>query len=146
MRSKRLVTLAVIGMISITGVGGYQAYAQVINNKISKNKVMTESLASTEMINKEVKESALNAFKNYFNEEVDVENLYERVILNDLQGQKTYNIIWTNQKGEYIDGIAGGTYCAVIDSDTNKVLHLEAVMVNLKMKNIKTTLIMMLKL
>ncbi len=73
----------------------------------------------------EVKEIALNAFKNNFNMEVVVKDLFERITLNDLKGQKNYVVRWAKKECEYLNNNKGGTYIAVIDGRTKRILHLE---------------------
>lgn len=124
MKSKGIMALAVIGVLS---VGSITAFAQMSNNTIPKNTVMTEK-SVTQDSNKanKLKEVALNAFQKSFNETVDVNNLYERNNeFYEANGHKFYMIQWCNKNSEFINGNTAITYTAVIDTETNKIVSLE---------------------
>lgn len=108
MRSKRIMALVLIGTVSF---GGVKAFAQMSENTVTKNTVMTEKVviqASKKENNEDIlKEVVLNAFEKYFNEKIDVKNLKEniQVIKADVEWnlrRKDYSeISWRNSSKSY---------------------------------------------
>lgn len=124
MKLKGIYALALIGLLS---TGGVTAFAQVANNNVPKNTVLTANV-STQDSNKanELKEVALNAFQKNLNVTVDTNNLYERINeFYEANGHNFYLVQWCNENSEFINGNKAITYTAVIDTATHKVVTLE---------------------
>lgn len=109
MKSKKILALALLGALSF---GGFNAYAQISENTIAKNELMTEKVAVQVSDKKdkedELKEIVLNAFEEYYNEKIDLNNVEEDVHLveEDVEwnrrGKDYFTIGWNKgEKGWY---------------------------------------------
>ncbi|MTI66337.1 MAG: alanine:cation symporter family protein [Firmicutes bacterium] len=113
MKSKKILIVALLGILIF---GGIKAYAQISENKIVKNDLMTEKIDKQEINdnkedkNNDVKKIAVKAIKNYLNEEVNKESLEARLI--DLENEKAYLI-------------RSDKYLVLLNNDKDKIIHLQ---------------------
>ncbi|MCY6355204.1 hypothetical protein [Clostridium sp. ZS2-4] len=117
MKSKRIASLV---LLTAMALGGTKAFAQMSQDTISKNKLMTEKVAVqlNEKSAKTSEEKAVNAFKKYLDVKVESKDLKAETIERD--GQKYFLVRNKNLNEDKI------RYTALIDTKTNKVLELES--------------------
>ncbi|MCY6354916.1 hypothetical protein [Clostridium sp. ZS2-4] len=117
MKSKRIASLV---LLTAMALGGTKAFAQMPQDTISKNKVMTEKVAVqlNEKSAKTSEEKAVNAFKKYLDVKVESKDLKAETI--EQGGQKYFLVRNKNLNEDKI------RYTALIDTKTDKVLELES--------------------
>ena len=113
MKKKGIITLGLIGALSISG--GALTFAQVSKNTVPKNEVMTES-STAQVSNKDetYKKLALDAFKKYFN--VDVMQNSKGLKFKTIDGYDTLAVMWDDKSNTMV-------YDAIIDKKTNKMIQ-----------------------
>lgn len=118
MKSKKILTLTLVGLLSF---GGIKVYAQISESTMSKNKLMTEKI-SVEVNDKkdrkdkeekieenkskedELKEIVLNDFEKYFDKKIDINNWEYSVYFVkeddwwNVHGKDYYRLKWENGK------------------------------------------------
>lgn len=116
MKSKKIASLV---LLTAMALGGTRAFAQMSQDTISKNKLMTEKVAVqlNEKSSKTFEEKAVNAFKKYLDVKVESKDLKAELIE---QGGEKYFLVRNKNLNE--DKIR---YTALIDTKTDKVLELE---------------------
>lgn len=125
MKSKKILTLTLLGLLSF---GGVKVYAEISENTMSKNKLMTEKISvdandkkdekiSAESKDKkgeekkienekskedQLKEIVLNDFENYFDKKIDVKDWeYKSYFVSadaqwNIHGEDYYCMYWVN--------------------------------------------------
>ena len=114
MKKKGIIALGLIGALSISG--GALTFAQVSQNTVPKNEVMTES-STAQVSNKDetYKKLALDAFKKYFN--IDVMQNSKGLKFKTIDGYDTLAVLGDDKSNTMI-------YDAIIDKKTNKIIRL----------------------
>ncbi|MED0959157.1 YcdB/YcdC domain-containing protein [Bacillus paramycoides] len=116
MKKKGIIALGLIGALSISG--GALTFAQVSKNTVPKNEVMTES-STAQVSNKyeTYKKVALDAFKKYFNVDVDVMQNRKGLKFETIDSHGEVSVMWLDKSRTMI-------YDAIIDKKTNKIIRL----------------------
>lgn len=116
MKKKGIIALGLIGALSISG--GALTFAQVSKNTVPKNEVMTESsTAQVSNKNESYKKVALDAFKKYFNVDVDVMQNSKGLKFEAIDTHETLAVSWLDKSRTMV-------YDAIIDKKTNKIIRL----------------------
>lgn len=116
MQKKGIIALGLIGALSISG--GALTFAQVSKNTVPKNEVMTESsTAQVSNKNETYKKVALDAFKKYFNIDVDVMQNSKGLKFEAIDTPETLSVRWLDKSRTMV-------YDAIIDKKTNKIIRL----------------------
>lgn len=116
MKKKGIIALGLIGALSISG--GALTFAQVSKNTVPKNEVMTESsTAQVSNKNETYKKVALDAFKKYFNVDVDVMQNSKGLKFEAIDTHETLAVSWLDKSRTMV-------YDAIIDKKTNKIIRL----------------------
>lgn len=116
MKKKGIIALGLIGALSISG--GTLTFAQISKNTVPKNEVMTESsTAQVSNKNETYKKVALDAFKKYFNVDVDVMQNSKGLKFEAIDTHETLAVSWLDKSRTMV-------YDAIIDKKTNKIIRL----------------------
>ncbi|MEK4605556.1 YcdB/YcdC domain-containing protein [Bacillus sp. FSL L8-0099] len=116
MKKKGIIALGLIGALSISG--GTLTFAQISKNTVPKNEVMTESsTAQVSNKNETYKKVALDAFKKYFNVDVDVMQNSKGLKIEAIDTHETLAVSWLDKSRTMV-------YDAIIDKKTNKIIRL----------------------
>lgn len=121
MKAKKIISLGLIGGLSIGSIIGVKAFADMSSSTIQQNTLMTRNL-SVESEDKEGREIALDYIQRYLDEKVDVKNLYEKAETINVNGKKIYAIQWSTTNDNNAENIK---YTATIDSETNELKSIQ---------------------
>lgn len=121
MKANKIISWGLIGGLSIGSVIGVKAFANMPDNTIEKNTVMTRNVA-VQSDHKESRELALNYIERYLNEKVDVNSLYEKSEIINVDGKEIYAISWSTTNDNNAENIR---YTAAINAETNELRSLQ---------------------
>jgi hypothetical protein len=133
MKAKKIISWGLIGGLSIGSVIGVKAFADMPSNTIEKNTVMTRNVA-VQSDDKETRELALNYIERYLNEKVDVNSLYEKSEIINVDGKEIDAISWSTTNDNNAENIR---YTATLDIKTNELRSLQYMPEDSKNENYK---------
>lgn len=121
MKVKKIISLGLIGGLSIGSIIGVKAFADMSSSTIQQNTLMTRNL-SVESEGKEGREIALDYIQRYLDEKVDVNSLYEKSEVFNVNGKKLNGITWSTTNDDNAENIR---YTATIDAETNELKSIQ---------------------
>jgi len=112
---------------SITQIPKNQLVVEAKTNDFNftdiENKLESKKLAFNVSQNM-AEQIAVNAFKSYFNIEMNRKKLYKSVNNFNSEGQELWLITWSSQNKQYINIAKGENYRALVDANSGKVLDI----------------------